>query len=210
MAVGDAHVFPSFLSPVLTQLFVPKPPITFLACFCRGERLKYAGKKVRLNRGSNSKPPDHESDTFTTEPPGQGLIVGVASVTVLLWPVIAHFLLTLVPKRQILDSSRLKKTLQTTISNLIKIAESSLIKQKTQWEKEKLLVTSNFSFFHNVFKRLVLQTRTRLVRDLYCRHEQGLFAKGSKDAKLQYRHLNEKLPLSTLNSYFQTSGPAFE
>ena len=27
------------------------------------------------------------------------------------------------------------------------------------WEKEKLLVTSNFSFSHSVFKRLVLQTR---------------------------------------------------
>ena len=25
MAVGDAHVFPGFLTPVLTQLFFPKP-----------------------------------------------------------------------------------------------------------------------------------------------------------------------------------------
>ena len=46
MAVGDAYVFPCFLTPVLTQLFFPKPPTTFLTCFCRGERLKYAGKKV--------------------------------------------------------------------------------------------------------------------------------------------------------------------
>ena len=30
---------------------------------------------------------------------------------------------------------------------------------KTLWEKEKLLVTSNFSFSHSVFKRPVLQTR---------------------------------------------------
>ena len=30
--------------------------------------------------------------------------------------------------------------------------------KKTLLEKEKLLVTSNFSFSHNVFKRLVLQT----------------------------------------------------
>ena len=30
---------------------------------------------------------------------------------------------------------------------------------KTQWEKEKLLVTSNFSFSHSVFKILILQTR---------------------------------------------------
>ena len=28
---------------------------------------------------------------------------------------------------------------------------------KTLWEKDKLLVTSNFSFSHSVFKRLVLQ-----------------------------------------------------
>ena len=50
MAVGDVHVFSVFLTPVLTQLFFPKPPTTFLKCFCRGERRKYARKKVRLNR----------------------------------------------------------------------------------------------------------------------------------------------------------------
>ena len=69
MAVGDAHVFPGFLTPVLTQLFFPKTPTTFLTCFCRGERRKYARKKVRLNRGLNSQPPGQESDTLTTEPP---------------------------------------------------------------------------------------------------------------------------------------------
>ena len=72
MAVGDAYVFPGFLTPVLTQLFFPKPPTTFLTCFCRGERRKYAGKKSRLNRGSNSQSPGHESDMLTTEPPGRG------------------------------------------------------------------------------------------------------------------------------------------
>ena len=72
MAVGDAYVFPGFLTPVPTQLFFPKPPTTFLTCFCRGERRKYAGKKVRLNRGSNSQSPGYESDTLTTEPTGRG------------------------------------------------------------------------------------------------------------------------------------------
>ena len=72
MAVDDACVFPGFLTPVLTQLFLQKPPTTFLTCFCRGERRKYAGKKSRLNRGSNSQPPGHESDTLTTEPPMRG------------------------------------------------------------------------------------------------------------------------------------------
>ena len=72
MAVGDAHVFPGFLTLVLTQLFFPKPPTTFLTCFYRGEGRKYAGKKSRLNRGSNSNPPGHEFDTLTTESPGRG------------------------------------------------------------------------------------------------------------------------------------------
>ena len=48
------------------------------------------------------------------------------------------------------------------------MAESSSSGKKTLWEKEKLLVTSNFSFSHSVFKRLVLQT---------CKN-QGLFGKG--------------------------------
>ena len=39
---------------------------------------------------------------------------------------------------------------------------------KTLREKEKLLITSNFSFSHSVFKRLILQTRKN----------QGLFGKG--------------------------------
>ena len=39
-----------FLTPVLTQLFFSKPPTTFLTWFCRSERRKCAGKKVRLNR----------------------------------------------------------------------------------------------------------------------------------------------------------------
>ena len=72
MAVCDAYVFPGFLTPVLTQLFFPKPPTTFFTYFCRGERRKYPGKKSRLNRGLNSQPPDHESDMLTTEPPGRG------------------------------------------------------------------------------------------------------------------------------------------
>ena len=67
------YVFPGFLTPVLTQLFFSKPPTTFLTCFCRGERRKYAGKKSRLNRGSNSQPAGHESDTLTTKSPGRGV-----------------------------------------------------------------------------------------------------------------------------------------
>ena len=50
------------------------------------------------------------------------------------------------------------------------MAQSSPKRYKTLWEKEKLLVTSNFFFFHSVFKRLVQQTRKN----------QGLFGKGLK------------------------------
>ena len=48
------------------------------------------------------------------------------------------------------------------------MAENSPNGLKTLWVKEKLLVTSNFSFSHNVFKRFVLQT---------CKN-QGLCGKG--------------------------------
>ena len=73
MTVGDVHVFPGFLTPVLTLLLFPKPPTTFLTCFCRGESRKYVGKKSSLNQGLNSQPPGHEADTLTSEPPGWGL-----------------------------------------------------------------------------------------------------------------------------------------
>ena len=74
MVVRDAYVFPGFLTPVLTQLFIPKPPNTFLTCFCTGEGRKYAGKKSCLNWGLNLQPPGHESDMLTTEPPGQSYL----------------------------------------------------------------------------------------------------------------------------------------
>ena len=70
IAFGDAHV--CLLSHTSTNtVFFPKPPSTFLTCFSRGARRKYIGKKVRLNRVSNWQPPDHESDTLTTEAPGR-------------------------------------------------------------------------------------------------------------------------------------------
>ena len=44
------YVFPGSLTPVLTQLFFPKPPTTFLTCI-RGQRRKIAGKKVLSHPG---------------------------------------------------------------------------------------------------------------------------------------------------------------
>ena len=57
------------------------------------------------------------------------------------------------------------------------MSECSLNGLKILCEKEKLLVTSNFSFSHSVFKRPVLQTR----------ENQGLFGKGLiEDIKIPY------------------------
>ena len=95
MAVGDSHVFPCFFTPVLTQFFFPKPPTTFLTCFCRGEKQKYAGKKSRLNWGLNSQPPGHESDMLTTEPSRQGATVVTQFPTVVVFSyhptILQHF-----------------------------------------------------------------------------------------------------------------------
>ena len=55
------------------------------------------------------------------------------------------------------------------------MAESPLNESKTLLEKEKLLVTSNFSFSYCVFKRLVLQTRKT----------QGLYGQGLSFANLK-------------------------
>ena len=66
MAVGDAYVFPGFLTPV---------PTTFLTPF-RGERQKYVGKKFRLIRRSNSQPPGHEPDKLTTQPTRRAFQLG--------------------------------------------------------------------------------------------------------------------------------------
>ena len=61
------------------------------------------------------------------------------------------------------------------------MAEISTSGWKTQSEKEKLLDTSNFSFSHSVFKRLVLPT---------CK-KQGLFGKG-----LNFNSLGKELKFS--------------
>ena len=61
---------PGFSHTSTNTTSFPKPPNTFFTCFSRGKRRNHNGNKVCL-RVSNSKPPDHESDTFTTVPPGR-------------------------------------------------------------------------------------------------------------------------------------------
>ena len=73
------------------------------------------------------------------------------------------------PKQQILSPNKLKGFADDNFEfNEDGKKFSKKGKKKTLWEKEKLLVTSNFSFSHSVFERLVLQTRKN----------QGLFWKG--------------------------------
>ena len=121
MAVFDAHVFPGFFTPVLTLISFQVHRLLFSHAF---NRRKYGGKKVCLNRVSNSQPPGHEFDTLTTELPGLDLQAGR------------------------------------------KRSGKSRNCSKMQWEKEKLFVTSNFSFSHSVFKRLPLQIRNQSLKTL--------------------------------------------
>ena len=63
------------------------------------------------------------------------------------------------------------------------MAESFPNEWKTLWEKDKLLVTSNLSFSHSVFKRLAL---------MLCKN-QALFEKGLNDCQMtklwKWKHL---------------------
>ena len=61
------------------------------------------------------------------------------------------------------------------------MAESLPKGLKTLWEKEKLLVTSNFSFTRSVFKRFVLQTRKN----------KGLFGERIKQTEDNYVIVND-------------------
>ena len=69
--------------------------------------------------------------------------------------------------------SQTERVCRRQFLNLMKMAESSPNRWKTLWEKEKLLVTGNFSFSRSVFKRPVLQAHKN----------QGLFGKGLKTRK---------------------------
>ena len=73
MAVGDAHAFLGFLTPVLTQLSLPshRLPFSHASAEVRGEKIR--------RKESSPQPvielettPGHKSDTLTTEPPGRG------------------------------------------------------------------------------------------------------------------------------------------
>ena len=67
--------------------------------------------------------------------------------------------LELFPKRQMLDSSKLKEFADDNFIFDENGREFSKRIDNTVGEKKELLVATNFSFFHSVFKRIFLQTR---------------------------------------------------
>ena len=64
MVVGDAHVFPSFLTPVLTELSFKSYRLLFSHASAEVRGKNTSKKKFRLNGVSNSQPPGHKSDTL--------------------------------------------------------------------------------------------------------------------------------------------------
>ena len=73
MSARDAHVFPGFLTQVLTQLPFQSHRLLFshASAEVRGENMPE--RKFALTGYRNSQPPCHESDTLTTEPCGWGI-----------------------------------------------------------------------------------------------------------------------------------------
>ena len=70
MAVSDAHVFPGFLTPVLTQISFQSHRLLF--SHDSAELRRKNTPEWNFNRVSDSQPPGHESDTLTTEPRWRG------------------------------------------------------------------------------------------------------------------------------------------
>ena len=68
MAVGDAHVLPRFLTPVLKQSH--RQLFSNASAEVRGENTP-----KRNFATSGSQTPGHESDTLTTEPAGWGISI---------------------------------------------------------------------------------------------------------------------------------------
>ena len=77
-----------------------------------------------------------------------------ASKGVIVWHIVRHYYLVSLTHYQT-TNFRLFRTesLHSTISNLTKMAENDPNRKKTLWEKEKLLITSNFFLFPQCFQK---------------------------------------------------------
>ena len=68
MAVGDAYVFPGFLTPVLTQLFFPKPPTAFLTCFYASAEVRGENTPERKVASTGDRTHNHQVTSPTRSP----------------------------------------------------------------------------------------------------------------------------------------------
>ena len=101
----------------------------------------------------------------------------------------------LFPKRQILDPSKLKEFADDNFKFVENDRKYSKRVENTVGKGE-LLVTSNFSFSHRVFKRLVLQTGK----------SQGLFGKGLKKVNNKFLGSSRKIWESKPSKFKETRG----
>ena len=73
-----------------------------------------------------------------------------------------HCFILPITRRQISDSSKLKEFADDNFKFEENGRKLSKRVENTVWEKEKVLVTSYFSFSHSFFKRLVSQGRQKV------------------------------------------------
>ena len=130
MAVGDAHVFPGFLTPVLTQISFQSHRLLFshVSAELRGENTP-----ERIFDSKRSRTHNHQVMSPTRSPlshPGGAVKKEWSPLTY--------------------DSQRPSPPLNPFPNKPWVLHVYSASPLKTLWEKEKLLVTSNFSFSHSV------------------------------------------------------------
>ena len=101
-----------------------------------------------------------------------------------------------------LGSSSSAENKDMTSKNMNQWGYNYLTEYKTLCKKEKLLVTSNFSFSHNVFKNCLL-----LMRQNEYLWSKGLIGIFSASDSLWDRMYNDRLPSSLLFLYLY---PCFE
>ena len=139
MAVGDAYVFPGFLTPVPTQLFFQSHRLLFLHASAEVRRENTPERKVA---STGDRTHNHQVTSPTRSPLGH--LGGERLKTVGKGENAGnqHFLLSH-------SISPLSFNSFPNKPRFLRVCSTSLL--KTLWEKDKLLITSNFSFPLSVF-----------------------------------------------------------
>ena len=178
VASAPIHVFLEFYKPVFRTIFFPShcllSDITIMKTTDSKERMNPVGiavinprKEYWRSRESNRWPPVLKSATLPTELWGSS-VIGKKTLTFSHISVITEDVDLTLSQRTNFRHFQTERVCRRQF----KIWWKWVLQKgrKTLWEKEKLLVTSNFSFSHSVFQRLVLQTR----------ENHGLFGNGLK------------------------------